>query len=59
MPGVGITSKITKATTTSNSLRATIPEEVVKDMDLRIGDTLGWEVIEEKGRKIAKVKRLE
>ncbi len=41
---MGKKSHITKATTTSNSLRAIIPVDVAKDMDLNIGDILDWEV---------------
>jgi antitoxin component of MazEF toxin-antitoxin module len=57
---VGKKSHITKATTTSNSLRTTIPEDVVKEMHLEIGDILDWDVIQtEKGKKHAKVRKLE
>jgi hypothetical protein len=48
------------ATTTSNSLRTTIPEDIAKDMDLNIGDILDWEVhSSEKGKKYVKVRKLE
>ena len=54
------TTHITKATTTSNSLRTTIPEDIVKDMHLEIGDVPDWEVIPtEKRKKHAKVRKLE
>jgi len=57
---VGKKSHITKATTTSKSLRTTIPEDVVKEMRLEIGDILDWDVVQtEKGRKHAKVRKLE
>jgi antitoxin component of MazEF toxin-antitoxin module len=58
---MGKKSHITKATTTSNSLRTTIPEDVVKNMGLNIGDVLDWEVhaAGEKGKKYAKVRKLE
>jgi bifunctional DNA-binding transcriptional regulator/antitoxin component of YhaV-PrlF toxin-antitoxin module len=58
---MGKKSHITKATTTSNSLRTTIPEDIAKDMDMNIGDILDWEVhtAGEKGKKYAKVRKLE
>ena len=57
---VGKKSHITKATTTSKSLRTTIPEDVVREMRLEIGDILDWDVIQtEKGKKHAKVRKLE
>lgn len=51
------TTHITKATTTSNSLRTTIPEDIVKDMHLEIGDVQVSTT--EKGKKHAKVRKLE
>jgi hypothetical protein len=57
---MGKKSHITKATSTSNSLRTTIPEGIAKDMHLEIGDVLDWEVsTTEKGKKHAKVRKLE
>jgi hypothetical protein len=57
---MGKKSHITKATTTSNSLRTTIPEDIAKDMHLEIGDVLDWEVsTTEKGKIHAKVRKLE
>jgi hypothetical protein len=57
---MGKKSHITKATTTSNSLRTTIPEDVVKDMKISEGDVLDWEVnTTEKERSYAKVRKLE
>lgn len=35
---------ITKATTTSKSLRATIPMGIVKQFDLKEGDKLAWKI---------------
>jgi hypothetical protein len=57
---MGKKSHITRATTNSNSLRTTIPEDIVHDMKLQIGDVLDWEVVSpEKGKKHAKVRKLE
>ncbi len=33
-----------KATSTSGSLRTTVPRGVVRDLDLGQGDTLRWEI---------------
>jgi hypothetical protein len=57
---MGKKSHITKATTTSSSLRTTIPEDVVKNMKLNEGDVLDWEVNStDKGKSYAKVRKLE
>jgi bifunctional DNA-binding transcriptional regulator/antitoxin component of YhaV-PrlF toxin-antitoxin module len=56
---MGHKSTVAKANTNSISLRATIPEEAAKKMNLKVGDVLDWEVTSEGGRKIMKVKKLE
>lgn len=33
-----------RATSTSESLRTTVPSGVVRDLDLGLGDTLRWEI---------------
>ena len=48
-----------KATSKSSSLRATIPEEIAKEMGLEVGDVLDWELTAEGKRKVARVKKLE
>ena len=59
MEAVGKKSIVSKATTTSNSLRATIPEDIVTELGLRVGDALDWDVITEKGKKYARIRKLE
>ena len=53
------TSKVAKATTNSKSLRTTIPENVVADLGLDVSDVLDWQIVEEKGKKYAKFRKLE
>lgn len=55
---VTISSKIARANTT-NSLRTTIPNEVVKEVDLKAGDLLIWSVDQQKGKKSITIKKVE
>ncbi|HXQ91947.1 MAG TPA: AbrB family transcriptional regulator [Nitrososphaerales archaeon] len=56
---MGKKSTVAKASSNSPSLRATIPEEIVKEMKLSVGDILDWETEERKNRKLMVVKKLE
>jgi bifunctional DNA-binding transcriptional regulator/antitoxin component of YhaV-PrlF toxin-antitoxin module len=56
---MGKTSKIAKANALSSSVRATIPNDIVEYLGLRIGDVIDWERYTEKGRKYARIKKLE
>ncbi len=56
---MGEKSTIAKASSISPSMRTTIPEKIAKEMNLKIGDVLDWEIITQDSRKIMKVKRLE
>jgi len=56
---LGETSKVSKATTTSVSLRTTIPEHIVETLGIHVGDVLDWTVEEKKGKKVTVVRRLE
>ena len=55
---VTISSKVAKANTT-NSLRTTIPSDIVKEIDLSVGDLLIWSVDQQKGKKIISIKKVE
>jgi bifunctional DNA-binding transcriptional regulator/antitoxin component of YhaV-PrlF toxin-antitoxin module len=55
---LGYKSAVAKASSNSRSVRATIPEEIVKQMGLEAGDVLDWEVEERKSRKVAIVRKL-
>ena len=52
-------SRVAKATTTSKSLRATIPEDIVNDLGVKAGDVLIWTVEERKGKKIVSIEKWE
>jgi bifunctional DNA-binding transcriptional regulator/antitoxin component of YhaV-PrlF toxin-antitoxin module len=53
------TSHVAKASTTSKSLRATIPEEIVTALSLEPGDVLKWDLDRKEGRKVAVIRKLE
>ncbi len=40
----GHVTKLSRATSKSDSLRTTVPSGVVRDLDLRLGDRLRWVV---------------
>jgi hypothetical protein len=56
---LGHKSTVAKASSNSPSVRATIPEEVAKEMQLAVGDVLEWEIELRRNRKVMVVKRLE
>jgi hypothetical protein len=56
---LGAKSTVAKASSNSPSVRATIPEEIVKEMQISIGDVLDWEIEDRKNRKVMIVKKLE
>jgi bifunctional DNA-binding transcriptional regulator/antitoxin component of YhaV-PrlF toxin-antitoxin module len=52
-------TRIGKANTISSSLRTTIPNEIVDYLGLKIGDVVDWEETSEKGKKYARIRKLE
>lgn len=52
-----ISSKVQKANT-SNSVRTTLPNEIVKELNIGIGDLLIWNVEEQRGKKIIIIKKV-
>lgn len=56
---LGEKSTVARASSNSPSIRATIPEDIAKEMQLSVGDVLDWEIEERKNRKIMIVKKLE
>jgi len=56
---LGQKSTVAKASSNSPSVRATIPEEIVKEMQLSVGDVLDWEIEKRTNRKVMVVKKLE
>lgn len=51
-------TRLTKANTRSNSLRATIPNNVVKELGLQESDFIEWDVFEDGNEKYAKIKKV-
>jgi bifunctional DNA-binding transcriptional regulator/antitoxin component of YhaV-PrlF toxin-antitoxin module len=56
---VGSKSAVAKASNKSSSVRTTIPEKIAKALSIEPGDILDWELTEEKGRQILKVRKLQ
>lgn len=52
-------SKITRANLKTESLRATIPENIVNALKLQAGDVLDWSVVDDKGKRYARFRKLE
>lgn len=55
---VTISSKVARANTT-NSLRTTIPSDIVKEADLHVGDLLIWSIDQQKGKKTITIKKVD
>lgn len=56
---MGEKSTVARASSKSPSLRATIPEKVVKELAVKEGDVLDWETYSERGKRMVRVRRLE
>jgi len=56
---MGKTSKVTQANTLSNSVRATIPNNVVEYLGLKLGDVIEWETFTQNGKRAARVRKLQ
>jgi len=52
-------SRIVKANSIASSLRATIPNDIVEYLGLQLGDVIDWEAYTEKGKKYARIRKLE
>ncbi|MEO9294238.1 MAG: AbrB/MazE/SpoVT family DNA-binding domain-containing protein [Nitrososphaera sp.] len=52
-------TKVVRAATNSESLRATVPKEIVEALKLKEGDLIIWSVDEERkdGKKVASVQK--
>lgn len=55
---MGEITVLSKATTTSKSLRTTVPSGIVKQFKLKKGDKLEWEIKAESGKLVIVVKPL-
>ena len=56
---MGYKSAVARASNKSPSVRTTIPEKIASEIGAKPGDILDWELISEKGKKIAKIRKLE
>jgi hypothetical protein len=56
---MGKTSKVTLANNVSKSVRATIPNNVVEYLGLKLGDVLEWETFTFNGKRAARVRKLQ
>ncbi len=57
---MGETSKVAKASSKSPSLRITIPESIVRQMGIRVGDVMDWEVyLDSESRRALRVRKLQ
>jgi bifunctional DNA-binding transcriptional regulator/antitoxin component of YhaV-PrlF toxin-antitoxin module len=59
MASVGETSKVARAVTGSDSIRATIPKKYADELHLTPGDTLEWDTTTEKGKRYLRARKLE
>ncbi len=53
------TSKVTYANAVSKSVRATIPNEVVEYLGLKLGDVIEWETFMFNGKRSARIRKLQ
>jgi hypothetical protein len=56
---MGEKSTVMKVRKDTPSVRTTIPQDIVSDLGLDVGDVLDWSIVEEKGKKYAKFRKLE
>jgi bifunctional DNA-binding transcriptional regulator/antitoxin component of YhaV-PrlF toxin-antitoxin module len=54
--GLGQITTLNKANATSNSLRTTVPVDIIKLYELKEGDKIKWDLEVEKGKIIVKVR---
>ncbi len=53
------TSKVVKASPRSPSVRSTIPEDIVKELGVKIGDVLEWTLAKKGNKKGVFIRKLE
>lgn len=56
---MGEKSTVAKASSKSPSVRTTIPEKIAKEMKIKVGDVLDWEITTHGSRKIMELRKLE
>ena len=52
-------SKVTLANAVSKSLRATIPNDVTEYLGIESGDVIEWETFTDKGKRYARIRKLQ
>ncbi|HEX9677667.1 AbrB/MazE/SpoVT family DNA-binding domain-containing protein [Nitrososphaera sp.] len=52
-------SSVQSARAGTPSVRCTIPSDIAEALKLQVGDVLDWSVIEDKGKRYAKFRKLE
>ena len=53
------TTRIQRASTISDSVRSTLPNDIVGELGLEVGDVIAWDIVSEKGKKYARLRKLE
>lgn len=53
------TTRVQLANNVSGSLRITIPNDIAEDMGLKVGDVVDWDITTDKGKKYARIRKLE
>jgi bifunctional DNA-binding transcriptional regulator/antitoxin component of YhaV-PrlF toxin-antitoxin module len=53
------TTRVQLANNVSGSLRITIPNDIAGDMGLKVGDVVDWDITTDKGKKYARIRKLE
>lgn len=53
------TTRVQLANNVSGSLRITIPNDIAEEMDLKVGDVVDWDTMADKGKKYARIRKLE
>ena len=53
------TTRVQLANNVSGSLRITIPNNIAEDMGLKVGDVVDWDTMTDKGKKYARIRKLE
>ena len=53
------TTRVQLANNVSGSLRITIPNDIAEEMGLKVGDVVDWDTMTDKGKKYARIRKLE
>ena len=53
------TTRVQLANNVSGSLRITIPNDIAEEMGLKVGDVVDWDTMTDKGKKFARIRKLE